>query len=59
MSNIDNLQANQLTTKMRLLHHIVSRIFFPKMERFDWVTAKDVVVMYYLIQERPMNLPYM
>lgn len=55
--NLKNLQANQLSKEMRLLHNMVSHIFFLKTGRFDWVTEKDIAFMYYLIQGQSMNLP--
>lgn len=33
--NFRNLQANQLSVEMRLLHYMVSKIFFSKTGRFD------------------------
>lgn len=41
---------------MRLLYNMVSRIFFSKIDRFDWVTKKDIAFMYYLIMGQPINL---
>ena len=32
---IEVLHANQLSVEMCLLHHVISRIFFPKTRRFD------------------------
>lgn len=57
--DLKNLQANGLSVEMRLLHNMVNRIFFSKMERFDWVTEKDTAFMYYLIQGKPINLPFL
>lgn len=34
IKDLKNLLANQLSTEMRLLHNMVSRIFFLKMRRF-------------------------
>ena len=35
VSSSTSLQANKLSFEMRLLHNMVSRIFFPKTGRFD------------------------
>ena len=56
---IKRLLANQLPIKMHLLHHMVSKIFFPKIKRFDCITERDITVMYYMIQDAPINLPHM
>ena len=58
VSGIDLVQANQLTVELRLLHHIISRIVFPKTGRFDWVTERDISLMYFLINGVKVNLPY-
>lgn len=44
---------------MRPLHNIVSRIFFPKIDKFDRFTKKDIAFMCYMVQDKPMNLPFM
>ena len=49
VSGINLVQANQLSVELRLLHHIISRIIFPKTGRFDWVTERDVSLMYFLL----------
>ena len=59
VSGIDLVQANQLSVEIRLLHHIISRIIFPKTGRFDWVTERDVSLMYFLINGIKVNLPCM
>ena len=59
VTSLKNLQANLLSMEMRLLHNIVSRIFFPKTGRFDWVNEKDTAFMYFLIRGEQINLPYL
>lgn len=56
--DLRNLQANKLSMEMRLLHNIISRIFFPKIKRFNQVTKEDISFMYYLIQGKPINLSF-
>ena len=42
---------------MRLLHSIISRILFPKTERFDFISERDFVQMHCVIKEIPVSLP--
>ena len=51
VTGIDIVQANQLSVELRFLHHIISRIIFPKTGRFDWVTERDISLMYFLLNE--------
>ena len=59
VSDLRSLQAGQLKLEMRLLHNIVSQIFFPKTGRFDWVNEKEIAFMYHLIEGNQINLPYL
>ena len=59
VTDLRSLQAGQLKLEMRLLHNIVSRIFFPKTGRFDWVNEKEIAFMYHLIEGNQINLPYL
>lgn len=56
--NLKNLHANQLFVEMMLLHNIVSQIFFSKTSKFDWRIEKDIAFIYYLIEWKPINLPF-
>lgn len=49
VGEMEYVQENQLSIEMWLLHHIISKIIFPMISQFDWVSRKDVAVMYYLI----------
>lgn len=40
-----DLLASQLSTEMQMLHHIIARIFFPKIGKFDFVSKLDILVM--------------
>lgn len=53
---VGNLLTNQLSLEMRLLHNMVSIIFFPKTRRLDWVTERDIAFMHYMIERKPINL---
>lgn len=55
--NLKNLQNNQLSVEMGLLHNMVGQVFFLKTKYFDWVT-KDIPFMYYLIEGKAINLPF-
>lgn len=51
------IEEKNLNVEMMLLHDMISRIFFPRVGRFDFVLEKDVNVMYHILQEIPLNLP--
>lgn len=57
--NLKNLQANQLSAEIRLLHNIVSHISFLKIGQFYQVTEKDIAFIYYLIEGKSINLPFL
>ena len=42
---------------MRLLHNFISRIFILRIERFDWVSERDLAFMERLIKGEAINLP--
>ena len=44
---------------MRLLHHIVNKIFFLKIGRLDLISQRDMYLMYHIILEKPTNLSEM
>lgn len=56
VGRIDDLISSPLSIGMRLLHHIIRRIFIPKTGRFDFVSERELAMMYHLIQSIPMNL---
>ena len=45
--------------QMRLLHHIVNRIFFLKVDRFDFVTQRNMYIMYHILMKKSINLSKM
>ena len=59
VSDLRSFQANQLSLEMRLLHNMVSRIFFLKIGRFDWVTERDIAFIHFLINGDQINLPFL
>ena len=38
VNEIGNVIASSLSLEMRLLHNFISRIFIPRIGRFDWVS---------------------
>lgn len=51
--------ANQLSIEMHLLHHIIMRIFIPKTRRFNFITKRELLLMYHLVWGIFLNLPSM
>lgn len=48
--------ANTLSTNLRLLHHIIRKIFISKTSRFDFVSKRELVLMYHMMLGIPMSL---
>ena len=42
---IGTVVASTLSLEMRLLHNFISRIFIPRIGRFDWVSERDLAFM--------------
>lgn len=40
IEEIGEFMSNTLSTNMRLLHHIIGRIFLPKNGRFDFISKR-------------------
>lgn len=57
VDGIGNLIAGTLSIDMRLLHHIIKRVFIPKTGWFDFVFERELALMYHLIHGTSMNLP--
>ena len=53
------IEAKDLSVEMRLLHHMISRIFFPRGRRYDLMTGWDICLMHHVISESPLNLPFL
>ena len=52
----EELLANQLTMKLRLLHRFVTHILFPKIGQFDFISDKDLIITQSIIEQAPINL---
>lgn len=59
VGGIGEFMSNNLSIELRLLHHIVGRIFLPKIGRFDFVLKIELVVMSHVLLSIPMNLAMM
>ena len=54
---LDVVSANQLSPEMRLLHSIVTHILFLKINRFDFLFERDIIIMHCILVVYPFNLP--
>ena len=52
------IEAKDLSVEMRLLHHMIFMIFFPREGRYDLMTGRDICLMHYVVFESPLNLPF-
>ena len=52
-------EAKDLSVEMRLLHHMVSKIFFSREERYDLMTGRDICLMHHVVSETPLNLSFL
>lgn len=49
VEGIREFKSNTLSTNLRVLHHILGRIFILKIGRFDFVSKRNLAMMYYLM----------
>ncbi|XP_038972044.1 uncharacterized protein LOC120104630 [Phoenix dactylifera] len=59
VSPLEQISANRLSVENRLLHHIVSRILFSKTGRFDFVSERDILVIFHILNGSPLSLPHL
>ena len=52
---VGDVMANTLTLEMRVLHHMVCKIFIPKVGRFDFMSERELMVMFYAVQDMPLS----
>ena len=57
IKNLNKLEAKILSIEMRLLHHMVTKLFFPRSGRHDLLSGRDICIMYHVIVQTPLNLP--
>ena len=55
--SLNKLEAKILSVEMRLLHHMVTKLFVLKSGRHDLLSGRDICIMYHVIIETPLNLP--
>ncbi len=56
-SPLDEVSASSLPIEVRILLSILSRSIFPKTGRFDFVSERDLALMFYILQDTPINFP--
>ena len=55
--SLNRLEAKILSVKMRLLHHMVTKLFVPRSGRLDLLSGRDICIMYHVITQISLNLP--
>ena len=53
---VTTVSAVQLSVEMRLLHHIIARIFLPKIGHFDYITERELMFMTTLARGLILNI---
>ena len=51
--------ANFLFVELKLLYSMISKIFFSRIRRFDWISSRYLGVMVHMVKGTTMNLPFM
>ena len=54
--SLNRLEAKILSVEMRLLHHMVTKLFVPRSGRHDLLSGRDICIMYHVITQTPLNL---
>ena len=54
---LEETPASRLPIEMRLLHNIINKILFPKIDRFDFIFERNLVLMFCVIEGILVNLP--
>ena len=49
--------ASTLLVEMRILHHIIGGIFIPKLGRWNFISERELAVIYHIVKGIPLNLP--
>ena len=55
--SLNKLEAKILSIEMRILHQMVTKLFFPRSGRHDLLSSRDVCIMFHVITQTPLNLP--
>ena len=51
--NLNKLEAKILPIEMRILHQMVTKLFFPRSGRHDLLSGRDICIMFHIITETP------
>ena len=57
LAEIGSVTVISLLLEMRLLYNFTSRIFIPRIGRFDWVSENDLAFKECIIKGKAINLP--
>ena len=57
IGSLNKLEAKILSIEMRLLHHLITKLFVPRSGRHDLLSGRDICIMYHVITQTPLNLP--
>lgn len=52
----EEILESHLSVEIRLLHHMTTRIFIPRVGCFDFIIERDVTIMHHIIKEISFNL---
>ena len=55
--DFEEILSKHLSTKHRLLYHMICKILIPRIGRFDYVTRNNVAIMYHILKRKKFNLP--
>ena len=55
--SLNRLEAKLLSIEMRVLHQIVTKLFFPRSGRHDLLSGRDVCVIFHIITQPPLKPP--
>ena len=55
--SLNKLETKILSIEMRLLHYMVTKLFFSRSSRYDLLSSRDICIMYHVITQTPLNLP--
>ena len=47
--NLNKLEAKIFSIEMRLLHHMITKLFIPRSDKHDLLSGRDICIMYHVI----------
>ena len=51
--SLNKLKAKTFSIEMRLLYHLVTKLFVPRSGRHDLLSGRDICIIYHVIIETP------